>query len=88
MKVIVNGETYQLDAKDDLTNVEVMAIEKAIGVPAGQWVNGSMNVVTGMVWITMRRENPNIKFADVVFKLADVTPDEDDETDEGKGEDS
>jgi len=88
VKVIVNGETYQLDAKDDLTNVEVMAIEKAIGVPAGQWVNGSMNVVTGMVWITMRRENPNIKFADVVFKLADVTPDEDDETDEGKGEDS
>lgn len=89
MKVKVNGEVYEVPHKDDLDIDETIAVEEAIGLPGPRWeTEGGFRVIKGLVWIAMRRKNPNFTYADARFKLGDLEPDEGDEDlDEALGKD-
>lgn len=87
MKVKVDGKEYAVLGEDELTNAEVIAIEKATGDVITTWAQGSMSLITGLVWVTIKRENPQLKFQDVVFSMADLTVDEADEEEEEVGKD-
>jgi hypothetical protein len=89
MKVDVDGKSYTFDV-DRVLNVELMAIERAIGMTSLEWQdalnNGSMTAATALVWLLRKRhEDPTTKFDDVVFETGTllIAPEpEDDETDD------
>lgn len=77
-----------------LLNVEVMAIERAVGMTVVEFgealEKGSVTALTAIAWILRRREEPGLKFEDVQFELGDLgskwVGDEDDPVAQGKGE--
>jgi hypothetical protein len=86
MRVNIDGKTHELLDADELTNVEVMAIEEKTGQPISAWKSGSMAVITGIVWATLKRENPVLKYEHVNFRISDLEV-EDEEADEAEAED-
>jgi hypothetical protein len=88
MRVTVDGKTYEL-ATDSLLNVECMAVEKVTGLTTGEWTEslgkGSMLAITALVWIIRKRTEPTLGLDEVVFGVASLEMEEDEEP-EGKGE--
>lgn len=75
MKLTIDGKAYEYDP-DTLLNTEMMALEAAVGVTFQQWgeqlQQGSATALTGLVWLVERREQPALRFSDVVFKVASL----------------
>lgn len=87
MKIKYNDEEVPLLSEDELTNVEIMLIEQQTGEPVAAWRRGTMAVTTGLVWVTLKRQIPELKYKDVSFKMSDLIVDEDDpEEDEKEAE--
>lgn len=57
-------------------NVEAMAVERETGVPfevlASSLPSGSRTAVTAFVWILQKREQPTLKFHQVVFEESEL----------------
>lgn len=66
---IVDGQTYQMvDSK--FTFAEASALEKVTGhtfqeISAQDSVRGSISVVQALIWVSMKRVKPELKFADL-----------------------
>ena len=75
MKITISGEQHEFDL-DDLTNVEAMAIERALSMSFGDFgtalSSGSASAITAVVWTILRRENSSLRFGDVSFKFSDL----------------
>lgn len=87
MKVTIEGTVHELIEPDRMTNHEIMAIEKETGQPVSEWARMSMGVITGMVWATLRRDNPKLKYRDVSFTMEDIEEEDADEEGEEEGKD-
>lgn len=76
MKISVNGAVYDFEY-ESVTNGEAIALEDQAGitfVELGDLLKrGSVKAMTGLAWIAMRRVEPNLAFADVDFKVAEMT---------------
>lgn len=86
--VSVDGHKYEFQS-DRMTNLECMAIEDQLGITVGEWQDllnrRSMRATTALVWTLRRREEPDLKFEDVVFNPASIDFDSsDEESEEGK----
>ena len=71
MKFLIDGETVEFDT-ERITNVEGMAIERVTGMLFGEWGEllnkGSMLAITALVWIIRKRQDPPLRFDDVLFE--------------------
>jgi len=80
--VTVDGHKYEF-SEATMTNLECMAIEDAMGVTVGEWQDllnrRSMKATTALVWTLRRREEPGLKFEEVVFNPASIDFDSSDE---------
>ena len=76
MKITVDGDQTFHIALQRITNVEGMAVERATGMLFKEWFaglkQGSMLALTGLVWIAMKRTQPDLRFSDVEFSTLDV----------------
>jgi hypothetical protein len=83
MKISIDGRCYEFER---ITNIEGMALEKATGMTFGEWgqalESGSMLATTALVWLVMRREQPDLRFGDVEFDPAELNIEQDDPKDE------
>lgn len=59
------GETYTLLSEDDLTFAEGAAACKAAGVKPRELDDESFEVLQALIWVTMKRGKPELKFADL-----------------------
>lgn len=70
------GKTY-LFGEAVADNVELMDLENVMGVPLGDWADmlnrGSVRAVTALVWLMRRRDEPALAFADVRFRMTEVS---------------
>lgn len=68
--VVVGEERYEF-VEEDLTNVELIDIEKETDLTAVEFFQkinrGSMLAMTALVWILRRRTEPALQFKDVKF---------------------
>ena len=75
MKLTIDGEVFEFDASR-MTNVEGMAIEKATGLLYAEWAEalskGSMMAQTALVWVIKKRQEPTLRFDDVVFTTVEI----------------
>lgn len=82
MKIIINDETYDFDPQS-MTNIEAMALERAVGMTMGEWQkalqDGSTTALTGIVWLAMRRRDPGVKFSDVTFAFGALRVEDDED---------
>jgi hypothetical protein len=67
-KVTINGEVFQFDrARKPMA--EMMALEKALGIPYGQWEHdlkaGSARALAGFCWLVWRRDGRDVPFSDI-----------------------
>jgi hypothetical protein len=88
-------ETYEYN-RGKLINVEFIAMERVTGMD-GIELNraldrGSVNALTALIWVLRKRQEPTLKFEQVVFNVGDLglemvnddgTPLTDDEEGEG-----
>lgn len=78
MKLVVDGQAFEFD-QSRITNVEGMAIERATGMLFGEWAEGlkkgSMLAQTALVWVVKKREDPTLRFDDIVYETLDVEDD-------------
>lgn len=78
MEIKVADESYDLSR---LTIVEAEAIEKVTGQKMEDALgSGTASSLRALVWVAMKRQNPELRYSDVDFALEDVeviTPDED-----------
>jgi len=86
--VTVDGHKYEF-SEGSMTNLEAMAIEDVLGVTVGEWQDllnrRSMRATTALVWMLRRREEPALKFEEVVFNPSSIDFDTSDEdAEEGK----
>lgn len=65
---VVEGETYQMVGVDKLTFAEGDAIERVTGLTLDE-VGGDgstpTRVVQALVWVSMKRRKPELKFSDL-----------------------
>jgi hypothetical protein len=78
-KIQLNGVVYDPElALSEITNVEGIAIEKAMNMTFDQWTDqlakGSMQAMTALVWFLQKKDNPQLRISEVVFKMSDVKP--------------
>lgn len=89
MKILVDGEAFEFE-QERITNVEGMAVERATGMLFAEWAEaltkGSMLAQTALVWIVKKRQQPTLRFDDVVYESlvvedaeAEPAPKDDDE---------
>lgn len=75
MRYKIDGVERNLD-ENTLSNREVMDIEARCNCTYGDWVDllrrNSMLAITALVWIGLRREQPDLKFSDVTFTMGEV----------------
>lgn len=67
MRVTVDGRTYEADL-NRLTFAEARAVEKASGESFATILSAKAPTMTGvqaLVWVTMKRGEPTLKFADL-----------------------
>jgi hypothetical protein len=70
MKITVSGEEYDLSR---LTIVEAEAIEKVTGLKMSEVAEaGTASALRAMVWVAMKRKQPDLAFRDVDFVLEEV----------------
>src|SRR5690348_14581400 len=59
-----------------MRNDEAMAIERALGCDFGVWsqrvMDGNIGALTGLVWILRRRNDSQLRYDNVRFKLGSV----------------
>jgi hypothetical protein len=71
----VGDVEYRFDPKKIL-NAEAIAIEKAVELTWAQVMTGlntgRLSAVTGVVWVLRKRDEPRLRFAEVVFEVGDV----------------
>ena len=67
-KVTIGGEVFEFD-RTRKPMAEMMALEKALGVPYGQWEQdlqaGSARALAGFIWLVWRRDGRDVKFEDI-----------------------
>ncbi len=66
-KFVIAGEEFELVATDDLLFAEARAIQKATGVSLGSLIDaeGDVDAIQGLVWVSMKRRRPEMKFSDL-----------------------
>lgn len=70
MKIKVEGVEYDLSR---LTVVEAEAIEKVTGEKMEDALgSGRASSLRALVWVAMKRQNPELRYSDVDFALEDV----------------
>lgn len=69
MRFTIAGEAFELLDVDSLTFAEGRAIQKATGVPMGRLMEGAADgdtdLTQALIWVTMKRRRPEMKFADL-----------------------
>lgn len=93
LRIGVGGQSWDVDLAK-LLNVEIIAIERAVGmsvVELGEALDrGSVLALTAVVWVMRRRGDPGLKFDDVTFPIGELdstwVQDEDDPVAQGKDE--
>jgi hypothetical protein len=67
-KVTIGGQVYEFDRTRKPLS-EMLALEKALGVPYGEWERlleaGSARALAGFVWLVWRRDGRDVAFADI-----------------------
>lgn len=89
MKFTVDGVVYEALTLETLTFAECRAIEKQTGHTFQQLavnpdLQGSMDVTQALVWLSMKRSNPDLTFYDLdeMVPASLPTDSEDEETEE------
>jgi hypothetical protein len=90
LRLTLAGKTYEF-SEEDSTNTELMDLEEATGHELGEILEklakGSARSTTWILWLCMRREQPNLPLADVKFRPRDLGVEFlDDEQEPGKDE--
>lgn len=67
---IVQGETYQMIDPSKVTFAEADAIERTTGhtfqqIQGDDAVSGSARVIQALLWVSMKRAKPELKFSDL-----------------------
>lgn len=75
-------KTWEFDP-DKLMSPEAEAIERLTGFTYSEWGDavsrGSMAAIHGLLYVMLKRENPTLKYDSVVFCLAEIDFEVDDE---------
>ena len=81
MKLKIDGVEHTFDSNRFMLS-EARAIEKVCGCTFQQWSDnlqsGSMEALAALVWIVMKRSDPELRFSDVDFALDSVEIEDDD----------
>ena len=87
-RIKVDGEWLDF-AMDTVTNLEAMMVEDLTGWSVDKWgqqiAEGSARGLTTLIWILRRRNDPDLKFGDVVFNLTELEMEDDDEAPKDPG---
>lgn len=83
MKFIVEGVVYEALTLETLTFAECRALEKQTGktfqqVAVNPDLQGSMDVTQALVWLAMKRSNPDLTFYDLDEMVPGALETEDD----------
>jgi hypothetical protein len=61
---------------DKLMSPEAEAIERQTGFTFAEWqdkvLSGSVTAIHGLLWVMLKRENPTLKYDQVVFAMGEV----------------
>ena len=72
VKFEVDGQTYEIDTSR-IMNTEAIAAQKVTGKNYNDWLgacdDGDIESITALVWIAMKRGNPELRFKDVEFPV-------------------
>jgi hypothetical protein len=73
IRLKVDGTEYEYDL-DKMLNVEAIAIERATGMTypqfGAQFYTGSVLAITALIWVIRKRQDPKLRFDEVVFEVA------------------
>lgn len=77
MRIIVHGSWDFKFNPDNFLNVEIMAIERHLGVTGMEWQDllnrGSLGAATGLLYILIKRhEDPQVVFSDITFEASNL----------------
>lgn len=66
-KFTIGGEEFTLLTTDDLLFAEARAIQKATGATLGALIEseGDSDTIQALVWVSMKRVRPEMKFSDL-----------------------
>ena len=66
-KYTVAGEVFELLSAEDLLFAEARAIQKVTGVSLGALLesDGDVDALQGLLWVSMKRTRPDMKFSDL-----------------------
>jgi hypothetical protein len=71
----VDQTTYEIDPASIL-NTEAIAVQKVTGYGYDEWLgkcdDGDPQAVTAMVWVAMKRQNPELRYSDVSFPMRET----------------
>lgn len=92
----IDGKTYDALHMDDLTFDQAEDLERVTGeaydvIRSDEKVLGRMSVTRALLWLSMRVQDPELKYRDLGgLRLSDVVferiPEEGDEVEDGEGE--
>lgn len=78
-KVTVNGTVIEVDPAD-FDRFEWRELKAAVGMTQMELFAAvaelDLDAIAGMVWVTLRRDNPDLVFDDVNLRLSDLYQDE------------
>ena len=81
MKVKIEGKEY---AVDELELIDLMPVEKELGVPFGQWDFDSLEVCAHLAHVLIGKERPGFTFEDATHLKISVMLQEDEAEDEAE----
>lgn len=96
LRFVVDEQQYEIDVTRIL-NTEAIAVQKVTGYGYDDWLSkcddGDPMAVTAMVWIAMKRANPELRYSDVSFPMRETWGNREyvtdaDLTDDGEGDDA
>lgn len=75
IRITLAGKTYEF-SEETAENTELIALEDVTGMTTGECVEalgrGSMRILTALVWMLRRRDEPALALADVKFRARDL----------------
>lgn len=84
MRFTVSGEQYEYDP-NKLMNIEAIALQRATGMRPPEFGKalelGDAIAITGLVWLMWSRNGKVVPFEEVVFDIASIEIEDEDEAD-------
>lgn len=75
LRFTIEGDTYDLDM-ERILNVEAIAAQKVTGKKWDEILDDAdksdAEAITAVVWIALKRKNPDLRFTDVSFPFHEV----------------